>query len=211
MTELSVAIEKLYLAFDEIAKPEKIEGCPCCIDQSELKRLLRVPLREISEAELAPYASSALLSVGDISDYLYFLPRIVEVSISDETWWPMIEVTAGAIRSTIPHEWPDRRQRALQSLLIAVITHFVEQGEYSRIDDWMCAIGLMELEVLPFLKIIEKDSRAVFEYWSVNSGKLDEGLLGNAFWELPNKQHDEIVRWFHSPEVSSVLAEKSEY
>lgn len=211
MTRLTTAINELYVAFANISKPEKIEGCPCCIEESELKRLLRVPLREISGAELAPYASSALLTVGEVADYLYFLPRILDVSIGDESWWPTIEVTARAIRSTNPEEWPDARVSALSDLLVSVIGNLVDEGEYSRIDEWMCAIGRMEFNVLPSLKVIESDPNAVLEFWKDNAGKLGQGVLGNAFWELPNKQHDEIVRWFNLPEVSIIFAEEYGY
>jgi len=69
----------------------------------------------------------------------------------------------------------------------------------------------MGLDVRPFLSVIEVDDNAVLEYWKANAGKLDRGQLGNEFWELPNEQHDETVRWFQSPKINLVYAREYVY
>src|SRR4029453_11039601 len=99
MDPLTKAIDDLYQAFSDAAVPRHVDGCPCCIDDKQIAHLLKTPLREIEPGDLSAYASSALLTVGDVSDFLYFLPRIVEISIRDDAWWPDIEVTARAIQS----------------------------------------------------------------------------------------------------------------
>ena len=208
---LTQAIEILYSAFDDVPKPTSIDGCPCCMTAEELDRLLSIPRKELTGDDLGSYAASAFLTVGSLNDYLYLLPRILEISITDESWWPDIEVTGRAIRETKVSDWPEHRQQALASLFESVIEHIVENGEHHRIDGWMCGAGRTFIDVRPCLSIIEKNEDAVLEYWKANAGKLDEGKLGNEFWDLPNPQYDEIVQWFRSPQINLIYANEYGY
>ena len=105
MRTLHDAIEQLYRSFGGIPKPHHIDGCPCCINRKEIGTLLGKSLRAITPPELAPYASSAFLTVGDVMDYMYFLPKILEITATDSSWWPDPEVTGRAIRSANPDAW----------------------------------------------------------------------------------------------------------
>jgi hypothetical protein len=204
MNDISDAIEQLYSAF-AMDIPSNIAGCPCCITEPELRQLEETPLREISPELLAPYAPSALLTVGSKEDYLYFLPRILEISINDENWWPSIEITARAIAATQIHSWPVSRILALTDFLSASIRYLIDERYYSRIDDWMCAVGRMELDVQPMMALITKDREAVLEFWKANARTLHEGMLGNEFWERRTSQYDEIVEWFNTPEIKGIV------
>lgn len=204
MSNLTNAINDFYSAFSDIPVPEDIDGCPCCILDKEVENLLSASLREITRDDLSSFASSALLTVGVESDYLYFLPRILDLSINDDSWWPDIEITGMRIHSTNLDSWPTKRREALESLLDAVIQNILQSKEYGRLDDWLCAIALMEIDVRPRLAMIESDPDAVFEYYGDNAEKLDSGRLSNAFWELPNEGHDMIVQWLNSDAISSI-------
>lgn len=208
---LEAAIDNFYYAFEDVPAPKEISACPCCIDEKQVEKLLSTPLRELSAEDLSSYGSSAFLTVGDVSDYLYFLPRIIELSTRDEFIWPSIEVTARAIYSSGLSTWPSTKSEALVSMLIAFIDEIVSTGKHRFIDGWMCAIGRMRLDVQPFLNIIEANPEAVLEYWKDNAGKLDENRLGNEFWELPNQQHNEIVLWFKMPKINLIYAEAYGY
>ncbi len=150
-----------------------------------------------------------MLTVGSKDDYLYFLPRILEISVADDNWWPCIEVTARAIASTQIVSWPPTRVSALIDFLKTAIENIISDRCYVRIDDWMCAIGRMELDVRPMLALIENDSEAVLEFWRANAGNLFKGELGNSFWERRNHQYNEIVEWFNTPNVKAISS--SEY
>lgn len=211
MNKLSTAINSFYEAFSDMPKPEVIHGCEHCIDEKDIDTLLSKPLRELSSDDLSSYASSAFLTVGEVDDYLYFLPRILELSIRDEQWWPDVEVTGRTVKSADLDSWPETRRRAMTNLLSAIIQDLVDTPNGWRIDEWMCAIGRMGLDVRSFLSIIEENDNAVLEYWKVNADKLDNGVLSNAFWELPNEQHDKIVRWFQSAKINLIYAEEYGY
>src|SRR5882762_1635090 len=97
-TEIQAAIEALYAAFSDAPKPMIIEGCPCCIERKDVDVLLTTPLRQITPDQLTNYAASVFLTVGSIEDFLYLLPRILEISACDPSWWPDPEVISGALK-----------------------------------------------------------------------------------------------------------------
>jgi hypothetical protein len=204
MSILPQAIEQLYAAFADVPKPRAISGCPCCLDDKDIDTLLVTPLREISPSDLSPYAFSAFLTVGSAADYAYFLPRILEISGTDDAWWPDIEVTGRAIRSCGPDSWPAVRIEALRRLLLSVIAEAIASGAYEKLDSWMCAIARMGFEVAPYLEQIAKVPAAVLAYFEYNARCLPQDKLCNAFWELPNAAHDEIVRWFKSEGIRKI-------
>ncbi|HLA95964.1 MAG TPA: hypothetical protein VK612_09600 [Pyrinomonadaceae bacterium] len=205
MSSLTTAIDDLYKAFAEVARPEMIHACPCCMTAEEVETLLARPLRGLTSDELSSYASSALLTVGDVPDYLYFLPRILELSIQDDSWWPDIEVSGNKIKMTEPMSWSPKRLATLIIFFHASIDRILESANYHRIDEWMCAIGTTEVEIRPFLTRIEADSEAVLEYFGSNAKCLPDGKLCNPFWESSGDRHDEIVAWFTSGSVSKIL------
>jgi hypothetical protein len=204
MSALEDAIEGLYRAFREVPKPRHIDGCPCCIDRKEIGVLLGKSLRLITPRELAPYASSAFLTVGDVADYLYFLPRILEITATDPSWWPTPEVTGRAIRTANPHAWNDAQRTALNDYLQAVVKNAIQPDHYHRLDAWMCATARMGFNVRPYLDEIAKCREAVLDYFEMNAESLPRGKLTNAFWELPCPAHDAIVEWFFSPEIARI-------
>jgi hypothetical protein len=204
MQELRAAIEQLYRAFASTPKPRHIDGCPCCIDRKEIHVLLGKSVRVITPSELASYALSAFLTVGDVADYLYFLPRILEVTATDLSWWPDPEVTGRAIRTASPQTWNATRRAALDAYLEAVIGTAIGTGDHFLLDGWICAIARMGLDVRPYLGQIAKCPEAVLAYFETNAESLPRNKLANAFWELPCPGHDAVVDWFFSPEIAKI-------
>ena len=138
MKSVNEAIEDVYKAFANVSKPRIIGGCPCCIDGKEVDKLLVSDLRDVPAGDLSSYASSAFLTVGSVKDYLYFLPRILEISATDESWWPDPEVTGRAIRTSEPFKWTDIQLTALKNFLGAVLDTVIESANSHLIDTWMC-------------------------------------------------------------------------
>lgn len=204
MPNIQDTIEALYRAFAKNPRPRHIDGCPCCIDKNEIHVLLAKSLRAITPRELASYASSAFLTVGEVADYLYFLPRILEITATDSSWWPSPEITGRAIREANPEMWPDVQRSALCNFFSAMIGSTIEGAEYDRLDEWMCAIAYTGIDVWPFLKQIAKNPAAILGYFEQNARTLPGNKLTNNFWELPCPGHDAIVDWFFSPEISKI-------
>jgi hypothetical protein len=204
MHSIQDSIEHLYRAFEKIPRPQQIDGCPCCIEDKEICNLLSKGLRALTPDELASYASSAFLTVGDVDDYLYFLPRILEITATDPSWWPTAEVTGRAIQDANPDSWTGSQRSALNQFLESVIDSAIKSGDYASLDVWMCAIARMGFDVRPYLMQIAESPAAVLAYFEHNVRSLARNTLSNGFWKPPCPGHDVIVNWFFSPEIAKI-------
>ena len=205
MKSLSDSIDSLYAAFRDVPKPRKIDGCPCCIDDKEICTLLSKPLREITGGELASYSSSAFLTVGEVTDYMYFLPRILEVGCAGEGWWPDIEVTGRAIAETRPTAWPETRRQALQDVFQSALQEAIDDEDGWTIDELICAIAKTGLPIEPYLTQVAQSAKAVLAYYARNSAGLMKQKLGNAFWDREDSGYAQILAWFQNPWISKII------
>jgi hypothetical protein len=211
MSRIETAIQNLYLAFSDVEKPTEVEGCPCCIDRKNISALLETPLAQISSDDLSPYASSAFLTVGEVDDYRYFLPRILEVSFYDDSFWPDVAITGRAMNSANISSEPAAKVRAVQQFFEAAIASFISNGDLDRIDDWICGAAKAVLDIRPLLQLVETDDAAILEFFNANSGALGEGKLGNEFWESYDPGQETILKWFMSENVRRVPYEAYGY
>lgn len=204
MTNITNAIESVYQAFSDIQPPLAIAACQCCVDDETLARLESLPLHNLNPDDLAPYASSAFLTAGAEGDYLYFLPRILEITLDDESWWPSIEVTGRAIRETAPREWPLVRQACVQKFFEIAIESFVASEDLYRINEWICGFARSGFDVRPLLEIVLTDDKAISDFFNRNAAALSGGRLGNQFWEANDPGQEEIIDWLKLDKVRHV-------
>lgn len=99
---LQQAISAVYAAFAAVPRPVKIETCRCCVDDRQVRVLLTRELRQIAPEELQPYTSAVFLTSGDVADFRYFLPRIMEILLSSPWPWPSAEIVG---RALVNAEW----------------------------------------------------------------------------------------------------------
>jgi hypothetical protein len=140
-SDLNAAIEGLYSAFRRPQPPVRVEGCPCCTTEAEVEPLSRVPLRELSSAQIDQYAFKALTTVGTVEDFRYFLPRLVELAVGDQldTDRPVLfgKLAYGRWRT-----WPVAERMALERFAAALTGTFSAQvHEEYDLDAWVCAPG----------------------------------------------------------------------
>ena len=203
---VAVAVEGLYSAFADVPKPSGIEGCPCCIERENTDVLLAKPLRTLAPDELSNYAASAFLTAGSSADYLYFLPRILEVLVACPVWRPDPEVVGKAISAAGHADWPERKKAALAEYIDAVWSEMLDGPEARRdMDTWICFAGRVPVRVTPLLeRLLERPKRLV-DLYEVNSQTLIEGRLSNGFWDEDSEEHDRVVEWLRSPAVQTVI------
>ncbi len=117
--ELPRAINSLYTTFAGVPRPRHIDGCDCCIDKKDIPNLLATPLRELTPNQLSSYASSVFLTVGSEADFRYFLPRILEIAVTQEGWWPDWEVIGRSLTNGHWLEWATPEKAAIIAVLDA--------------------------------------------------------------------------------------------
>jgi hypothetical protein len=200
------AVENVYEAFRGVPRPTSVDGCPCCIDRKGISILLSKPLRDLSPDDLTHYAASAFLTVGAVEDYLYFLPRILEILTIRQGWWPDPEVVTRAIHTAGFHSWPDSRRKALMRCFEEVIDDLLATEDSGfEIDSWICALGRLHVNLAPFLTRIAMNKARLIEFYEVNSQPLVDGRLRNGFWDEASEEHNQVVEWFRSAEIQKSI------
>lgn len=212
--DMHIAVEALYEAFADVKKPQVIEGCPCCYEGKQVDVLLSTPLREIGPDMMARYAFSAFKTIGSLADYLYFLPRILEISSTLPLWWPEIEVTGRAVGQTRPQTWRPDRLLALEALLTAKVSECLEQSregisaDAEELNSWLCAMDLMGVDLMPKLRQIETSPPLMAALYCHHAEKLAKGRLNNAFWENSSPGYAVMRAWFSSSPVRTAVYER---
>jgi len=84
LVTLQQAIERLYMAFATMPRPQKIACKPYEMSVGELRQLLTYPLRELQPGVLRSYLFDAWYTVGTWDDFRFFLPRLLELSTTED-------------------------------------------------------------------------------------------------------------------------------
>ena len=204
--QVELAVANVYRAFEDVPRPAVIEGCPCCLEAGEIDILLSRPLRELSPTDLSDYASSVLLTVGSTEDFLYFLPRILEIVVREPGWCPDAETVARAIRDGGFHLWPENRQEAVKALFGSRLeTLLLEPNSGFEVNGWLCAIGRLHIDLAPFLDQLVAHPKRLVEIYRINRTTLEVGRLRNTFWSDSPEQEQQVVAWFQSDPVQEII------
>ena len=97
-TGLTEAIQELYRVFKPYQVRRHPEGCPCCVSDSDKRRLFSKPLSDLSPDDLGRFAWKALTTWGTVEDLKHFLPRLLELVAIDECAPFEREVLFGKLR-----------------------------------------------------------------------------------------------------------------
>lgn len=195
---LQQAIEGVYEIFCDVPRPHSVDACPCCIDRKGIVVLLSKPLRKLSPDDLTNYASSVFLTSGAVEDFLYFIPRILEILASESDWWPSPEVVTQAMHSADFETWPESRRQAVLTYFDEVVAQFGSEGTGHALDSWICALGTLHVKLEPFLDRVAAQPRSLIKYYEANSEHLVEGGLSNAFWDEAPEERKQVIDWFRS-------------
>ncbi|MEY2881846.1 MAG: hypothetical protein RLZZ15_4226 [Verrucomicrobiota bacterium] len=205
--KLSVAIEAVYQAFAGVRRPAVIEGCPCCIERKGVDVLLSKPLREISAEELSPYAASVFLTVGGLDDFRYLVPRILQISATNNSWWPDPEVVGRSLANGDWQAWARPERDAVVRLLETRFDALLSGDEWTEIDSWLCAVARAGLDLRRFLGELAANKTAMLAFYERNANAAWERRLANGFWDDAPDGAKQVVDWFHSAAVSGAIFE----
>jgi hypothetical protein len=118
--ELSRAIEGLYDAFEAYPLRTLIDFCPHCQLDAAERQLQARPLRELGWADLRAYCPKAITAFGDAADFKHFLPRILELYVTDHRGAPCcLFVTFGKLEQAAWASWPVEEVAAVRTFIDA--------------------------------------------------------------------------------------------
>ena len=205
-------IEQLYRIFAKYEKPFDFAACECCISADKKSVLLSVPLRDLTADQLSTYAADAFLTMAEIPDFKYFLPRILELCVQDEFLWPGPEVVTRKLVLASWLDWPTDEQAAVAGLLEAKFTALLNDpnSDGSQIDSWICALGRCLPDPTRFLDPLleSRHQDKLLALIDMNGSLFTRNKLDNPFWEDARENEQRVVRWLHQSSVTQLLWER---
>lgn len=205
-SRIQAAIEGLYSAFADAKLPNQIDLSPFK-DPADFAVLTRVPLRELTPEQLWQYSFSVFLTVGDISDFEYFFPRIIELATAPAVFLSELEICVVFQKPSYagwPYAWRKDRRKAFQAYLETVTASWASVV-WQEIADWICALSFCLDDLDSRLDILLSGTDAanqnLIRFHEANREKLPKHRLANAFWDRSSPMHARIVAWLERPDV----------
>lgn len=214
MPDLAAAIEALYLAFAAEPEPRRLEACPCCLTPADIRGLLDTPLRSLSAEQLREYVWSVFHTVGDVGDFRYLLPRILELVVHDRhaVAVPDREVVLKKLPLAGWHTWPAHERAAVAGVVRAAFEVGVrsvadDPAAVLAIDGWLCGWGLAGGDVEPLLDLLSRPGHeaALLALHKRNRPEIYSGRLHGAFWDQDCAAAARVVAWFESEPIQEII------
>jgi len=181
------AIDDLYFAFDAYGSPSILHGSPYRDVDAILKDITSAPLRELHPESLSYFAATAMTTVGEVETYKHFLPRILELALSDQDGLGLDpEVIAGKLLYAGWNDWPDMERRVIAKLLdLAWMRARRQHPDEEDASCWLCAIAMLDLDVAEnldgWLRDMTPDA-AVQLAWFLHM-EAEHIVKGDSYWE----------------------------
>lgn len=206
--KVSNTIEQLYEAFSDIPKPSSIAYCSHCSNSNPYEDLITKPLHDLTMEDLEDYTHSVLYTSGSEDDFIYFLPRILELTTHDDKgFWIDREIIFKKIGLVKWYDWIEKRKVAFHNYIDAILQSFASvELEGYNLDTWIssfaeCMNGFVkELDIL--LTNTKEAKHNLIGFYEWNHESLLKGKLGSSFLEMSNSNYKEILEWFQCERVT---------
>ncbi|HLZ56129.1 MAG TPA: hypothetical protein VKR06_04210 [Ktedonosporobacter sp.] len=219
---LQTAIEGLYTAFAGYPLREVIPGCVDCLEQTNIDHLHTVPLRLLTEEDLAPFlVNNAGRTVGDALDLKHFLPRLFELVSQQEASSSFLlppETLGLAVSEYDYGTWPQPEQQALQffclawwQMVLATMPRLSAIRD-ERVDTLLCTISQFTKDLEPYLEAWRHTrSRTALAQLVVfiRHYLMDANAerRRNPWWGGQEHQWEQIVAWVLDPATARWIRE----
>ena len=153
--ELSSAVERLYQCFSFYPCRPTIEGCPCCVSNTDKEKIHSKQLRQLDGDDLSRYAAKAMTTRGGVEDFKHFLPRIFELVAIEDPGIDLFSV-AGKLEYGQWENWPELEREAIIAFLYAWWPDFVKSN--------YC----FDQEIFVILCRLTQDIDAILGLWKIS-------------------------------------------
>ena len=196
--ELKLAIENLYSTFSTYAFNSTMEGCPCCVSNTDKEKIHSKKLRELTEVDLSRYTAKAMTTWGDENDYKHYLPRIFEL-LSTTDIIVSTFIVLGKLEYGQWKTWKENEQVAIKKFLFAWWTDLVKNKNSFDYEAFIEVLKLTD-NIDEFLKLwtIDFDNYSfanyvefVYTYYNDLNSKRTE------FRELSEVTCDKLLTWIN--------------
>ncbi|WP_344843692.1 hypothetical protein [Nonomuraea dietziae] len=166
MSGWEAAKARMYDVFGHVPRPERVAGCPHCVEPGEERCLLSWPVASVEAGSLARYAAKALTTWGGVLEFRYFLPRLLECATADAFSYPDPEIVLGKLASADWRAWPEEERDAVTDFPVRVVGPNASPPSRPGppIDTVLCALAATGMDLTSCL-----------DAWSgLDTGRLDQ-------------------------------------
>lgn len=183
VVSLAVAIERLYEVFGRYPRPRgETYSAYADVTTADATAIRERPLRELSGRELAKYAMRAITTWGDADELRYYLPRLLELLVTEGGWADkptvMLNLSTAGWRS-----WPAPEQEAVESFVLAAWSPLLAgQLKLSLADLALgCSLAGISLEAMEEAWRDAPDAQSAFQLADLVTLERDELLRDGTF------------------------------
>ncbi|MEU7858705.1 hypothetical protein [Nonomuraea sp. NPDC049141] len=198
MPEWEAAKRRMYEVFGHVPRPERMVGCPHCVEPGEELCILVGPVRSVEAELLARYAAKALTTWGGVAEFRYFLPRLLECAAADAFTYPDPEIVFGKLASAEWWTWPIDERDAIAAFLSEWWRETLRNYPvHPSVATVLCALGATGMDLTPCLSAWSKlDTDAAIRHLHdfVLTGLSGERLT-NAFWNRRSPAYQQVLAW----------------
>ncbi|HEX4973343.1 MAG TPA: hypothetical protein VFV69_20050 [Steroidobacteraceae bacterium] len=189
------AIERIYRVFSAYPHPRALDGCPCCTSRQVAQPLVTKPLRALDSQDLEQYAFKALTTWGTVEDYKYFLPRIIELTVSGDLLWD-IEMTLGKLAYGDFASWPLHERQAIEDFLLDAWTDAVRSNAVEEADELLCGAARV-MDTAPLLELADRIDPEFRDTYRMTCSRHDKRRLRNSYWDRDSERYKAVLDWVY--------------
>lgn len=208
---LRSAIERSYEAFAREPRPTRWRAAPHRDGDALLRQLTAVPLAELSDEAIGPYAGWAITTVGSAQDYRYFLPRILALAATGSGWIGADPpVIVGRLKMSQWESWAAAQRDAVLNLFETASHSSLAGGGdgWMDIENWLCGLAHLDRPLEPFLLAwAEADSveaaLQLSRFVRGDAKRLARGdIIASGFWDgVDISVRQQVSAWLLSAQV----------
>lgn len=198
MSGWEAAKARMYDVFGHVPRPERVAGCPHCVEPGEERCLLSWPVGSVEAESLARYAAKALTTWGGVTEFRYFLPRLLECATAGAFSYPDPEIVLGKLASADWRAWPEEERDAVTDFLREwwdqTLRHHPARPP---IDTVLCALAATGMDLTSCLdtwSVLDTDASIRHLHDFVMTGWSGRRLT-NAFWNRDSPAYEQAVTW----------------
>ncbi|MBN9061005.1 MAG: hypothetical protein J0H41_01045 [Rhizobiales bacterium] len=212
--EIRAPLEDVYQTFANIAPPAQFDTSPLR-DASDYSDLLRVPLRTLSAEQLGAYGAQAITTVGSAQDYLYFLPRILELATVAPTALGLEPaIIAGKLTTAGWPIWAEARRLPVQEVFSAAarFSMAIHPDKGTSPESWLCGVALLggslERHLLYWRETMSQNGAVHLARWVGRaSSDFSTYLAEDGFWSgVDIESRETMADWLASEATPLQLA-----
>jgi len=197
--EFDIALEVLYNTFATYPLNSTIEGCPCCVSDTDKSTLHSKQLKELENEDISRYAFKAMTTWGVVNDFKHYLPRIFELAAKRKLIVDTF-VILGKLEYGNWINWNQTEQDAIKKFLIAWWTYDINTSRYFN-DSLFLEIQklLKDIPVLLNKWNLELDSQGFKNFVElIDYHYYDLNHKSGIFKKLTKYELDLLLKWIKS-------------